>query len=41
MCIALIRKIHIRPKDTFLDIGTGSGILMIAAASWSRSHDRY
>ncbi len=31
MCIALIEK-YIRPKDTFLDIGTGSGILMIAAA---------
>jgi ribosomal protein L11 methyltransferase len=31
MCIALIEK-YIRPKNTFLDIGTGSGILMIAAA---------
>ena len=31
MCIALIEK-YIQPEDTFLDIGTGSGILMIAAA---------
>ena len=31
MCIALIEK-YIQPKDSFLDIGTGSGILMIAAA---------
>jgi ribosomal protein L11 methyltransferase len=31
MCIALIEK-YIRPADCFLDIGTGSGILMIAAA---------
>ena len=31
MCIELIEK-YIRPEDTFLDIGTGSGILMIAAA---------
>jgi len=31
MCISLIEK-YIQPKDTFLDIGTGSGILMIAAA---------
>lgn len=31
MCIALIEK-YIQRKDTFLDIGTGSGILMVAAA---------
>ncbi len=31
MCIALIEK-YIQRKDAFLDIGTGSGILMIAAA---------
>ncbi len=31
MCIALIEK-YIQSGDTFLDIGTGSGILMIAAA---------
>jgi len=31
MCIALIEK-FIQPEDTFLDVGTGSGILMIAAA---------
>lgn len=30
MCIQLIEK-YIKPGDTFLDIGTGSGILMIAA----------
>ncbi len=31
LCIALIEKL-IQPGDTFLDIGTGSGILMITAA---------
>ncbi|RJP86906.1 MAG: 50S ribosomal protein L11 methyltransferase [Desulfobacteraceae bacterium] len=31
MCIRLIEK-WIHPGDTFLDVGTGSGILMIAAA---------
>lgn len=31
MCIALIEK-YIQPGDAFLDIGTGSGILMMAAA---------
>ncbi|MBW2604545.1 MAG: 50S ribosomal protein L11 methyltransferase [Deltaproteobacteria bacterium] len=31
MCITLIEK-YLKRNDTFLDIGTGSGILMIAAA---------
>jgi ribosomal protein L11 methyltransferase len=31
LCIRMIEK-YLRPGDTFLDIGTGSGILMIAAA---------
>jgi ribosomal protein L11 methyltransferase len=31
MCVALIEK-YIRPEESFLDIGTGSGILMVAAA---------
>ena len=31
LCINLIES-HLKPGDTFLDIGTGSGILMIAAA---------
>jgi len=31
MCIGLIEK-WMRPGDTFLDVGTGSGILMLAAA---------
>ncbi|MFZ5569546.1 MAG: 50S ribosomal protein L11 methyltransferase [Thermodesulfobacteriota bacterium] len=31
MCIRLIER-HLRPGDDFLDVGTGSGILMIAAA---------
>ncbi len=31
MCIALIEK-YLKKSDTFLDVGTGSGILMIAAA---------
>ena len=31
MCIALIEK-YLNKSDTFLDVGTGSGILMIAAA---------
>jgi ribosomal protein L11 methyltransferase len=30
-CIELI-EIHLKPGDAFLDVGTGSGILMIAAA---------
>ncbi|SLM32328.1 Ribosomal protein L11 methyltransferase [Desulfamplus magnetovallimortis] len=31
MCVALIEK-YLMPADTFLDVGTGSGILMIAGA---------
>jgi ribosomal protein L11 methyltransferase len=31
LCLGLIQK-HLRPGDRFLDIGTGSGILMVAAA---------
>jgi ribosomal protein L11 methyltransferase len=31
LCLQLIEK-HLRPEMTFLDVGTGSGILMIAAA---------
>lgn len=31
LCLALIEK-YIQPGDRFLDIGTGSGILMVAAA---------
>lgn len=31
LCIRMIEK-HLKPGDSFLDIGTGSGILMIAAA---------
>jgi ribosomal protein L11 methyltransferase len=31
MCIALIEK-YLKKSDTFLDVGTGSGILMIVAA---------
>jgi ribosomal protein L11 methyltransferase len=31
LCLTMIEK-YIKPKDRFLDIGTGSGILMIAAA---------
>ena len=36
MCIALIEK-YIKPDDRFLDVGTGSGILMIAAAKLGAS----
>ena len=31
LCIRMI-QIHLKPGDAFLDVGTGSGILMIAAA---------
>ena len=31
LCLQLLED-HLKPDDTFLDIGTGSGILMIAAA---------
>ena len=31
LCIKMIES-HLKPGDTFLDVGTGSGILMIAAA---------
>ena len=31
LCIEMIET-HLKPGDTFLDVGTGSGILMIAAA---------
>ncbi|MBW2680256.1 MAG: 50S ribosomal protein L11 methyltransferase [Deltaproteobacteria bacterium] len=31
MCIAMIEK-YLKPGDSFLDVGTGSGILMVAAA---------
>jgi ribosomal protein L11 methyltransferase len=31
LCMAMLEK-YLQPGDTFLDIGTGSGILMIAAA---------
>jgi ribosomal protein L11 methyltransferase len=36
MCIALIEK-YLKKSDTFLDVGTGSGILMIAAAKLGAS----
>ena len=36
MCIALIEK-YLKKNDTFLDVGTGSGILMIAAAKLGAS----
>jgi len=31
MCMAMIEK-YLKPGDSFLDVGTGSGILMVAAA---------
>ncbi len=37
MCLALIEK-YLTPGETFLDVGTGSGILMIAAAKLGASH---
>ena len=45
MCIAMIEK-YLKPGDSFLDVGTGSGILMIAAAKlgagkvWGTDHDQ-
>ena len=36
LCLGLIEK-YLRPGDSFLDIGTGSGILMIAAAKLGAS----
>ena len=36
LCIAMIEK-YMRPGDTFLDIGTGSGILMAAASTLGAS----
>jgi len=36
LCLALIEH-HIRPGDRFLDVGTGSGILLIAAAKLGSS----
>ena len=36
LCIGMIQK-YIQPEDTFLDVGTGSGILMIAAAKLGAS----
>jgi ribosomal protein L11 methyltransferase len=36
MCIALIEK-YLKETDTFLDVGTGSGILMVAAAKLGAS----
>ena len=36
MCVALIEK-YLKKNDTFLDVGTGSGILMIAAAKLGAS----
>ncbi|MBU1341421.1 MAG: 50S ribosomal protein L11 methyltransferase [Proteobacteria bacterium] len=37
MCIKLIEK-YLTPGSTFLDVGTGSGILMIAAAKLGANH---
>ncbi|MBU1168786.1 MAG: 50S ribosomal protein L11 methyltransferase [Proteobacteria bacterium] len=37
MCVQLIET-HLKPGDSFLDIGTGSGILMIAAAKLGAGH---
>jgi len=37
MCLTLIEK-FLKPGTSFLDIGTGSGILMIAAAKLGASH---
>ncbi|MGA8179726.1 MAG: 50S ribosomal protein L11 methyltransferase [Desulfobacterales bacterium] len=37
MCIALIEK-YLKKNDLFLDVGTGSGILMVAAAKLGAGH---
>jgi len=37
MCIALIEK-YLKKNDMFLDVGTGSGILMVAAAKLGAGH---
>ncbi|MFO7971121.1 MAG: 50S ribosomal protein L11 methyltransferase [Desulfobacterales bacterium] len=39
MCIAMIEK-YLKPGDSFLDAGTGSGILMVAAAKLGASRVR-
>lgn len=39
LCIAMLEK-HIQPGDRVLDVGTGSGILMIAAALLGASYIR-
>ncbi len=37
LCMSMIEK-YLKPGDSFLDIGTGSGILMIAAAKLGAMH---
>jgi ribosomal protein L11 methyltransferase len=37
LCIKMIEA-HLRPDDSFLDVGTGSGILMVAAAKLGAGH---
>jgi ribosomal protein L11 methyltransferase len=36
LCVGMIQK-YLKPGDTFLDVGTGSGILMVAAAKLGAS----
>ena len=36
MCLQMIEQ-YLKPEDTFLDVGTGSGILMVAAAKLGAS----